>query len=188
MPTADPHPSAEERTQLLNALDESHKEFFAALDAVSGAQWGWKPAPNQWSVGETAHHIVLAEALLFRTVRKAVATPPNPEWEQQTGGKTEFLFRVLPARQGKAVAPDPIVPRELPTPARVKAQFARQRVEIVKFAAETRVPLKQHTIVHPFPIFGTLSAYQWLLYVPLHTMRHHRQIAEVKATPGYPAA
>jgi hypothetical protein len=49
------------------------------------------------------------------------------------------------------------------------------------------VELKQYTVEHPFPVFGTLNAYQWLIYVPLHTMRHDKQIAEVKATAGYPA-
>jgi hypothetical protein len=28
--------------------------------------------------------------------------------------------------------------------------------------------------------------YQWLIHLPLHTMRHDRQIAEVKAAAGYP--
>ena len=31
-----------------------------------------------------------------------------------------------------------------------------------------------------------LNGYQWLIYAPLHTMRHDKQIAEVKATPEYP--
>jgi hypothetical protein len=31
-----------------------------------------------------------------------------------------------------------------------------------------------------------LNAYQWLIYLPLHTERHDKQIAEVKASPGYP--
>jgi len=56
----------------------------------------------------------------------------------------------------------------------------------VKFASQTDLALKEHTEVHPFPIFGTLNAYQWLIYVPLHTERHDKQIAEVKATAGYP--
>ncbi|SPF44407.1 conserved exported hypothetical protein [Candidatus Sulfopaludibacter sp. SbA4] len=184
---ADPHISAEERTQVLKWLDESHQEFFAAIDGVSDAQWKWKPAPERWSVGETAEHIVLAEALLFASVRKAAASPPNPAWEEQTKGKTEFIIRVMPSRQGKAVAPEPIVPHEGLTRAQVKERFEKQRVDIVKFAGETQVALKEHTVVHPFPVFGTLNAYQWLIYVPLHTIRHDKQIAEVKSTPGYPA-
>jgi len=41
-------------------------------------------------------------------------------------------------------------------------------------------------MVHPFPIFGTLNTYQWLIFVPLHTFHHDKQIAEVKASPRYP--
>jgi hypothetical protein len=47
--------------------------------------------------------------------------------------------------------------------------------------------LKEHNSDHPFPVFKTLNAYQWLLYIPLHNLRHDQQIAEVKATPGYPS-
>ena len=183
---ADPQISPEERIQVLKWLDESHAEFFAAIDGVSDAQWKWKPAPERWSVGETAEHIVLAEALLFGYVRSAMAAPPNPAWEDQTKGTTEFIIRVMPSRQGKAVAPEPIVPHEGLTLAQVKERFEKQRIEIVKFARETTA-MKDHTAVHPFPVFGTLNAYQWLIYAPLHTIRHDKQIAEVKATPGYPS-
>ena len=183
---ADPHLSMEERTQVLKWLEESRQEFFAAIDGVSDAQWKWKPAPERWSVGETAEHIVLAEALLFASVRKAMASPANAAWEEQTKGKTEFIVKVMPSRQGKAVAPEPIVPREGLTRAQVKERFDKQRVDIVSFARDTQAAMKDHTVVHPFPVFGVLNAYQWLIYVPLHTMRHDKQIAEVKATPGYP--
>lgn len=160
---ADPRISAEERAQVLKWLDESHKEFLAAIDGVSDVQWKWKPAPERWSVGETAEHIVLAEALLFDFVRKAMAAPPNPAWEQQTKGKTELLIRVMPSREGKAVAPEPIVPHEGLTRAQVKERFEKQRIDIVDFAAETQMALKEHTLVHPFPAFGTLNTYQWLI-------------------------
>ena len=183
---ADPHMTAAERTQVLNWLDESHKEFFASIDGVSDAQWKWKPAPERWSVGETAEHIVLAEAMLFDFAQKAMASPPNPAWEDQTKGKAEFIIRVMPSRQGKAIAPEPIVPRYGLTRAQIKERFEQQRIAILKFATDPQLALKEHTADHPFPVFGTLNAYQWLIYVPLHTIRHDKQIAEVKATPGYP--
>ena len=46
--------------------------------------------------------------------------------------------------------------------------------------------LKAVTREHPFPIFGTLSGYQWLLYIPLHNVRHNQQIDEVKSSDGFP--
>jgi len=183
---ADAHMTMEERTKVMNWLEESRTEFLAAIDGVTEEQWKWKPAPERWSVGETAEHIVLAEAMLFGTVQKAVASPPNPEWEEKTKGKTEFIERVMAPRLGKATAPEPIVPSGKLTQAQVRETFLKQRAEIVKFAAGTEVALKEHTVEHPFPVFGTLNAYQWLIYVPLHTMRHDKQIAEVKATAGYP--
>jgi hypothetical protein len=179
--------SEEERTQVLKWLDESHKEFFAAIDGVSDAQWKWKPAAERWSVGETAEHIVLAEALLFGFVGKALEAPPNPAWEEQTKGKTELLIQVIPSRLAKGVAPEPIMPREMVTRAQARERFEKQRIDIVDFARESQMAWKEHTVVHPFPAFGTLNAYQWLLCVPLHTMRHGQQIVEVKAVPGYPS-
>ncbi len=183
---ADAHMTAEERTKVLNWLEESRQEFLAAIDGVSEAQWRWKPAADRWSVGETAEHIVLAEAALFGNVQRAVSSPVNAAWEEKTKGKTEFIERVMAPRLGKAQAPEPVVPKGDLTPAQVKERFERQRAEIVKFASETDAALKEHTVDHPFPVFGTLNAYQWLIYAPLHTMRHDKQIAEVKGSAGYP--
>lgn len=182
----DAHMTAEERTKVMNWMDESRKEFLAAIDGVTAEQWKWKPAPERWSVGETAEHIVLAEAMLFGNVQKAIASPPNPAWEEKTKGKTEFIERVMAPRLGKATAPDPIVPKGSLTQAEARETFLKQRAEIEKFAKETQVELKEYTMEHPFPVFNTLNAYQWLIYIPLHTERHDKQIAEVKATAGYP--
>jgi hypothetical protein len=181
----DPYISHEERAQILRWLDESHREFLATIDGVSDAQWTWKPAPERWSVGEAAEHIVLGEALLFDIVRKSLSAPPNPAWQEQTNGKTELLVRVLPS-EGKAVSPEPLVPRQGLTRAHVNERFARQRVDVVTFTRETQAALKAHTTAHPMRFFGTLNAHQWLIYVPLHTIRHSRQIADVKAAAAYP--
>jgi len=183
---ADAHITQEERAKVLTYLEESRKEFLAAIDGVTAEQWKWKPAPERWSVGETAEHIVLAEALLFANVQKAISSPPNPAWEEKTKGKTEFIEKVMAPRLGKATAPEPIVPSGKMTQAQVRETFLKQREEIEKFARETQVALKEYTVDHPFPVFGTLNAYQWLIYAPLHTERHDKQIAEVKGTQGYP--
>src|ERR1700692_3944121 len=88
------HMTGEERSKVINWLEESRKEFLAAIDGVTEEQWKWKPAPERWSVGETAEHIVLAEAALFGNCQKAIAAPANPAWEEKTKGKTEFLEQV----------------------------------------------------------------------------------------------
>jgi hypothetical protein len=162
-------------------LETSHAEFLASIAALSDDQWTWTPAPDRWSAGQTAEHIVLGEALLFRTVKRALASPTNADWEEQTKGKTEFIERVMAPRKGKAIAPESLVPKGM-TAAQVIETFERQRVAIVQFAKEADLSrFEQYTVDHPMPVFGTLNAYQWLIYIPLHTMRHTRQILEVKS-------
>jgi hypothetical protein len=184
MLAADARMTHDERAKVLNWLEESRKEFLASIDGVTEQQWKWKPAPERWSVGEVAEHIVLGEASQFGNVKKALSLPANPAWEAETNGKTERLVAILAPRIGKAQAPEAIVPKGGMTLSQVRERFQAQREEIVKFATTTDAPLKEHTIVNPF--FGPLNGYHWLIYAPLHTMRHDKQIAEVKATPGYP--
>ena len=183
---ADPHMTKAERAKVLGYLEDSKREFLAAIDGVSDAQWKWKPAPQKWSVGEVAEHIVVAEASMFQKVQTALAAPADPEWEQHTKGKTEMIEMIMAPRLGRVSAPEPLVPKGDMTPAEVKKRFGEQRAAFVKFATETDASLKEHTAEHPFAMFNPLSAHQWLIYAPLHTMRHDKQIAEVKATAGYP--
>lgn len=182
---ADPHMTSEERAKVISLLKQSQEEFLSSVDGLTDAQWTYKPGPDRWSVGETAEHIVLAEGLLFASVKKCLASPANPDWEAKTGKKAAFIERVMLDRSHKATAPESIRPTGM-TRAQVIARFKEVRAETLKFATETEVPLKEFTSEHPFPVFNTLNAYDWLIYIPLHNMRHDLQIAEVKASPGYP--
>ena len=181
---ADASMTAQERADALKWLEESRTEFLAAITGLSEQQWKWKPAPDRWSVGEVAEHIVLAEAGQFANVNKALSSAPDPDWEAKTKGKTERLVAVLAPRLGRVQAAEELVLKGGMNQAEAKERFLRQRAEIVKFATESNAPLKQGIVENAF--FGPLNGYHWLIYIPLHTMRHDKQIAEVKATTGYP--
>lgn len=178
--------SAEDRAKVIKLLKDSQKETLDSLESLSDEQLKFKSAPEKWSVIEVAEHIMMAEGLLFGAMEQALATKPNPDWEAKTKGKTEFLEKVMVNRQGKAQAPESIVPTGKLSRAELIAKYKEVRAKTLKFTEETQLPLKAHTFDHPFPVFGTLNAYQWLIYVPLHNMRHNLQIAEVKANPGFP--
>jgi hypothetical protein len=176
----------QERQKLFDYLRSSEEKFLALLDGVGETAWVWKPAPERWSVGECAEHIVRTERSLFETAKRALAAPENPEWAEKTKDKGAFIERVMPDRTGRAQAPQEVRPTEGLTKAQVMDQFRATREELAKLMEDQTLPLKSHTEDHPFPVFGTLNAYQWIIYVPLHTIRHSKQIEEVKATAGYP--
>ena len=183
---AEPMLTQQERDHAMQLLRDSEAEFLNLTSGLTEAQWTYKPAPDRWSVGETAEHIVLAEGLLFSKLEEALANPTNPDWEDQTDGKTEFIERVMPDRSHKAQAPEPIQPHEKWTRAETIARYKEVRARTLKVINNPDAPLKNHTSEHPFPVFGTLNAYQWLIYIPLHNVRHNQQIAEVKNSPGFP--
>lgn len=182
----DPKMTAEERAKLIQWLNESQAETIAAVEKLSDAQWNWKAAPEKWSVAECVEHIMLAESTLMAQAEKALAAPQNPDWAEKTKGKSEFIERVMVKRQGKAQAPESIVPTGKFSRAELMQKLREVRAKTLKFAETTQLPLKAHTSEHPFPVFGTLNAYQWVIYIPLHNIRHNQQIAEVKANPNFP--
>jgi len=178
--------TTEERAKAIKLLTDSKDETLAALEKLSDEQLKFKAAPDKWCILEVAEHIVLAEGLLFGQVEKALASQPNPDWETKTNSKTAFVEKAVVNRQVKVKAPESIVPSGKLSRAEIIAKYKEARGKTLKFAEETQLPLKSFTLDHPFPIFGTLNAYQWLIYVPLHNMRHNQQIAEVKADPNFP--
>ena len=185
-PASDPHMTPEERAKVVKLMLDTQKEYLDSLENLTDAQWKYKPSPFKWSVGEVAEHIVLAEAALFSIVERAIAQKPNPDWESKTAGKDAFIEKVMPSRERKVQAPYEIRPTGKLSREEVIKRYKEVRARSLQFAQKTDLPLKAHTVEHPFPVFNTLNAYDWLIYIPLHNMRHDKQIAEVKATAGYP--
>jgi hypothetical protein len=185
--SADANILPKERADLIRDLEASRQEFLESVSHLSDAQWRWKSAPERWSVGECAEHIVLSEEMLFGKAQEALKNPPDPDWATKTAGKTEILLSVMAQRKGKATSPEEIRPSGKFTRAEIMRKFSENRERTLKFVKDTNLPLKEHLAPHPFPMFNPLNAYQWVLYIPLHNMRHDKQIAEVKETPGFPA-
>ncbi|HSB08369.1 MAG TPA: DinB family protein [Blastocatellia bacterium] len=177
----------DERARAIKMLHDSQNELMGYVEKLTDQQWNFRPAPFKWTVGETAEHIALAEGLLFSAMERALAAPINPDWESKTANKDAILDNVLAARRGKANAPEPIQPlKRKMTRAEIMTLLKEGRAKSLKFIETTDLPLKAHTLDHPFPVFGTLSAYQWFIYIPAHNLRHNKQIAEIMSNPNFP--
>jgi uncharacterized damage-inducible protein DinB len=184
---SDPKMTKEERDRLIQSLLDSRKELMESIEKLTDEQWNFRPAPFKWTVGETAEHIALAEGLLFAQVERALASPENPEWEAKTADKLRIIEGPMANRMGKAQAPEPIQPlKRNMSRADIMKLLKESREKSLKFAKETSADMKSHTTEHPFPIFGTLNAYQWFIYIPMHNLRHNKQIAEIKANANFP--
>lgn len=182
----------DEQEEMVKLLDDSLDMFMGLITGLTDEQWNFKQNEDRWSVGECAEHIVRSERALLESAQAAMANGADPGWAKKTEGKTDLIRNVMPNRNpggaGGASAPQEIRPTEKWTRAKAIQEYYKVRGEVRAFAETIAFeqPIKSHIFEHPFPVFGDLSAYDWLIYVPLHTVRHSKQMIEVMEDSNYP--
>lgn len=176
--------SADERSYLLDQLEQSKKAMLASIDGVTQAQWTFKPSATAWSVQECAEHIVLAESYIFGGSQQTLKTPAVERPEKSNATVDHVLVQRVQDRSQKATAPEPLVPgRKFATPADAAQAFTEARDKTIAYVKSTQDDLRTHVGAGPA---GQMDAYQFLLLLASHSARHTAQIREVEANPGYP--
>lgn len=175
-----------ERTGLVLKLDASEKQFFAAIEGLSEAEWHWKPASDKWSVAEVSDHLDLAEIKTLELVRDMASRPSTPEKKAEVSGKDERVEKEIPDRsQHRMMRPDFLAPIDRwPSPAALMKDYKANRAKTIAWVRATQDDLRSR--MAPHPEMGLMDGYQWLLLIAAHCERHTAQILEIKALPGFP--
>ena len=177
-----------ERDHLVNLLSESRDKVFISTDQLSVKQWTFRQNKESWSIGDNVEHLGLVEPILFGQVTSALVSDVNPNWAEATAGKENLLKEKLLDRSTRRDAPNAVLPAGGVEPAYARRVFKEHRDVSLQFTLETVKPLKAHTADHRRPVYGTLNAYQCLLFIAYHTLRHVEQITDVTRAPGFPEA
>src|SRR5262245_8151824 len=125
--------TAEERAHVVKLLRTSEEQLLKAIDGLSDAQWAFKPAPDQWSVGECVEHLLIAETRIGGRMEPMITGAPDPEWKSKTEGKTEMLERAVPDRSTKVKAPEAVQPTGKIQRAEAVEQFKKTRAKTLAF-------------------------------------------------------
>lgn len=176
--------SAAEKAKLIELLNKAMDETLAAVKGLSDAQWTYKAGADRWSIAEVSEHILVFDPFLLSLVDRVNASPANPNWAEQTQGRSEQMMSAVLNRTVKVKAPEPAVPKGNLARADFLRQFPEVRAKTIKLVQENEQAIKEHTFNHPN--LGPMNGYQWLLLIPLHNMRHNLQIEEVKMSESYP--
>ena len=173
-----------DRTELLSVLHEAQRRSRQLVDDVPDRAWFYVPAPDRWSVGQIAEHLLIAESILFNGAKGAVEAPFNPRWQAATLGKTDTVRRVVGNRDVRVPSPSAAVPTGILSRREVIDPYVRARAVTIDFVEDVDGPILAHTSDHF--MWGVVSAYHWLLHLALHNVRHNEQMVEVLKTPGFP--
>ena len=177
-----------ERDDLVKLLSESRDKVIASSEQLSVEQWGFRENTDSWSIGDNVEHLGLVEPVIFGQVTSALASDVNPNWEEATVGKENLLKEKLLERSIRRDAPNAVLPTGGVDRAYTLRAFQDYRETTLRFAQETAEPLNAPTAAHRRPVYGTLNAYQCLLFIAYHTLRHVEQITDVTRAPGFPEA
>ena len=176
--------SQADRDALLKDLKPSRTVFLdGSADVKTEAQWNYKPAPDRWSVGECAAHIIAAEQYFRDNIAATLKAPSLPAAQQSAAGDAA-LSKMIRDRSQKFQAPAAIEPTGKVVPkAQAIKDFDAARARSLQYVRTTQDPLREHGGGTPPNI---TTAYQLVLMMSGHTERHTAQLLEVKASAGYP--
>lgn len=184
--TADGQPlTNDERTLVIEMLEANSKRFLADIENISDTQWNYKPSPDSWSVAEVSEHITLSDGLLLSIAQRSLKSPADSIKAKALLGKEQAVIDKLKDRTYKAQAPESLKPlHKFSTRHELIEAFKQTREKTANYVKTTNDSLKDHVVPHP--LFGDLTAYQWLVMIPAHANRHVDQLDEVKALKDFP--
>jgi hypothetical protein len=177
-----------DRARLVGLLRTSGATFVGSFQDLDLDQFHFKPAPDRWSVAETAEHVTLAETGSGKLLGGRLTRDPTPPEVLATTRDAEARIDARLTSTGPGFpAPEFVVPTgRWRTPTEIAKVFADSREATIRLLETSPIDFGQYA--YPHVVFGPLTGYQWAYFMVRHAERHVRQIEGIKQAPGYPSA
>jgi hypothetical protein len=171
--------SIKQRANILQRLDESLAVLEKSLAGLAGNDWHKKPAPEQWSVGEIMHHLVLVEVQRLQYLKELLAgrrESAAPRTEEPIPEIASYRRKEQRVQTKEDMQPTPGIPPKV-----LLAGFRRGRTEMRAFAASVNLE-KLQAVWLMTKSFGALNGAEYLEFLAAHTERHADQIQNARKT------
>ena len=159
-------------------LDQARKQILALMDGISQTHSERRPGPDQWSVGEIAHHLLLVDQRHSQGMMEQITQGPGEDFNRQQ----VLTERSMPlenmadvSKSGKGKAPQ----GTQPTHGLVLAELAQ---ELRECRRKTRSQLLSHRshdlddLWWEHPRFGPMTLYERICLIGYHDLKHLAQI------------
>jgi len=173
--------------EILGKFEETVTTYIRELDGVSLDQLLWKPAEDEWSLGQMYMHLIRSAQWQLRNA--ALCLEPGGGTEVSREGKTQLgekLFtmgsfppdrvRVPPSPQYTPPQPESKeqlvggMQDTLRKMSEIEPEIALVFDPITEGRSESSKEIARNTVAHPQ--FGGLNALEWLHLIEMH-YRHH---------------
>lgn len=180
--TADTTLTAEERKFALDELSRTRENLLNGIKGLSLEQLNFKSTPTSWSIAECTEHLAISENNLWGAMDGCLKQPADPAKRGEVKFGDADLLKMITDRSFKVKTMEPFEPKGASFEESVK-DFTSKRDAHLEYVKTTKDDLRNHFAQMPF---GTLDAYQVIIFMSGHTARHTAQIEEVKVDANYP--
>ena len=152
----------------LQLLRDATQRFARQCDLASSTRWNVRPEPGEWSMGDVAEHVTMANRGILARLSKAL--PPLD------GRRPEVIDEEIPFLFFRGDEPPNVA---TPTGTwtswnEVQETFREHAAALSSWVEETALDLRAHGAPHP--AFGLMDGIQWGLFAAAHMERHRSQL------------
>ena len=173
-----------EREFAVKELTKSHDHFLNTLEGLNEEQLNYKVTDDSWSIAECAEHIAISENMIFGMMQGTLAQEPDSSKRSEVKVTDEGLIAMIEDRSNKVKTSEPFEPSgKYGNFEETVNEFKTKRKEHIEYVKSTQDDLRNRYQQLPF---GTVDAYQILLFMSGHTERHIKQMEEVMDDEDFP--
>lgn len=173
-----------ERTAAINELNATKTRVTTTVKDLSKAQLNFKSNPKAWSIAECLEHIAISEQNIFGLLIGALETPADASKRGDVKMTDQQLLDIIRSRDAKVKTGEAFEPTgKYGSYQATLEAFKNKRHDNTGYVQNTQDDLRNRYAQLPF---GTVDAYQVILFMSGHTERHVRQMEEVKAHIDFP--
>lgn len=175
-----------ERKMVTKHMQSTLKTLQKTIKGLTEEQMNFKPGDGQWSVKECVYHLALSESNLWGWMQSVLAAPANPDKRSEIKLTDEQLIAAIGSRERKVKTFETFEPKNAKwTSVSEAISFIKaERSKHIDFMKTSDGDFRNHiTLESPL---GALDAYQLVLLMSEHVVRHSKQIQEIKDNTAFP--
>lgn len=182
-------------TRLSDVLDANaadRRRLVGLVEGLTQSAADWRPSPEDWSVAEVAHHVILSEESMRTAVERSIARhAAGKRFEPMPDQERALPFAELIGRRG-TLAAGPLKNPAIVTPTRGRA-VGDLVLELERGAAVSRAafepldPELLRRLTCPHPLYGVLTLFHWIELLGHHDRDHADQIDRLRRHRDFPA-
>ncbi len=173
-----------ERKYAVNLLQETQEDILKKVGGLSPEQLNFKPDTASWSVSECVEHIAISETNMFGFMQASLKKPADPSKRNEKKISEDDLVKMVTDRSTKRTTSEAFKPSgKFGSYEATLQEFKTKRANSINYIKTTADDLRNH--YYEFP-FGTLDAYQIIVFMAGHSKRHTDQIEEIMKNVNFP--